>query len=97
MLRISAIESPNNAATLRLEGQLAGAWIAELAAMCERLLAAHHEVTLDLADVSFIDRQGLALLAALSRRSVALVRCSPFQKEQIRQAAPPNITTTHPQ
>jgi hypothetical protein len=44
--------------------------------------------------VSLIDRPGLALLADLSRRSVALVRCSPFQEEQLRQAAAIDHETT---
>ncbi len=98
MLRISVIESAEHAATLHLEGQVAGLWTAELGDLCERLLAERRRVTLDLADVSLIDRPGLALLAALSRRSVTLVRCSPFQEEQLRQAAAtaPKITTTLP-
>lgn len=98
MLRISVIESAENAATLHLEGQVAGLWTAELGDACERLLTTHHSLTLDLGDVSLIDRPGLALLAALSRRSVALVRCSPFQEEQLRQTAATNheSTTTLP-
>lgn len=91
MLRISVIESAANAATLHLEGQVAGLWIAELGDTCERLLGERRRLTLDLGDVSLIDRPGLALLAELSRRSVTFVRCSPFQEEQLRQAA----TTTY--
>ncbi|MEP6669014.1 MAG: hypothetical protein ABJF10_07680 [Chthoniobacter sp.] len=86
MLRISITSPAENTATLRLEGHLAGAWIDELRATCDRMLAAGRSVTLDLGDVSLIERPGLDLLAALSRRSVALVRCSPFQEEQLRQA-----------
>ena len=98
MLRISAIESADNGTTLRLEGQLCGPWIDELDNAVERVLAAHLQLTLDLGDVSLIERPGLALLASLSRRSVALVRCSPFQVEQLRQAAATHheITTTIP-
>ena len=98
MLRISAIESADNGTTLRLEGQLAGPWIEELDRACEHVLVTHRRLTLDLGDVSLIERPGLALLASLSRRSVALVRCSPFQVEQLRQAAAAHhqITTTIP-
>ena len=98
MFRISAIESADNGTTLRLEGQLCGPWIDELDNAVERVLAAHRQLTLDLGDVSLIDRPGLALLASLSRRSVALTRCSPFQVEQLRQAAAGHheITTTIP-
>ena len=87
MLRISNIESANGTETLRLEGQIAGAWIAELSDACERALSTGRTLALDLADVSLIDRPGLELLASLSRRAVSLVRCSPFHEEQLRQAA----------
>jgi anti-anti-sigma regulatory factor len=86
MLRISTNESEGNVVTLRLEGQIVGAWISELDKACERMLAAGHKVILDLGDVSLIDRRGLTLLASLSRQ-VALVRCSPFQEEQLRLAS----------
>lgn len=94
MLRISVIESAESAVTLHLEGQVVGPWTAELGDTCERLLAERRRLTLDLGDVSLIDRPGLALLAELSRRSVALVRCSPFQVEQLRQAAATDPETT---
>ena len=87
MLRISTIESAETGTTLHLEGHLAGPWLAELEHACERILGARRTLTLDLGDVSLIDRPGLAFLASLSHRSVALVRCSPFQEEQLRQAA----------
>jgi ABC-type transporter Mla MlaB component len=95
MLRISITTSANDTALLRLEGHLAGAWIAELREACDRLLSAGLKVGLDLADVSLIERPGFELLASLSRRAVVLVRCSPFQEEQLRQAlaAHPENTT----
>jgi ABC-type transporter Mla MlaB component len=86
MLRISVTDSANDTATLRLEGHIAGAWIAELDEACDRLLKAGRKVRLDLADVSLIERSGFELLASLSRRAVAVTRCSPFQEEQLRQA-----------
>jgi ABC-type transporter Mla MlaB component len=94
MLRISTHESARNGTTLHLEGQLSGPWIDELEHACERVLGAHRSLTLDLGDVSLIDRPGLALLASLSRRSVALVRCSPFHAEQLRQAGATETATT---
>lgn len=86
MLRISIHEPAGDAASLRLEGQIAGAWTAELDKVCARLLAEGRRLTLDLADVTLIDRAGLALLAALVHHGVELARCSPFQEEQLRLA-----------
>ena len=94
MLRISINESEGNVVTLRLEGQIVGAWISELDGACERMLTAGRKVTLDLGDVSLIDRPGLTLLASLSQHAVALVRCSPFQEEQLRLASSPQPDTT---
>jgi ABC-type transporter Mla MlaB component len=97
MLRISTTSVAHDSATLHLEGHLVGAWIAELHDTCERLLADGCRVTLDLGDISFIERPGLDLLASLSRRSVAFVRCTPFQEEQLRRAIETSSeTTAHP-
>lgn len=87
MLRISLNESEGNVVTLRLEGQIVGAWISELDEACKRMLSAGHKVILDLGDVSLIDRRGLALLASLSQQAVKLVGGSPFQEEQLRLAS----------
>jgi ABC-type transporter Mla MlaB component len=94
MLRISIDESEGNVVTLRLEGQIVGAWTTELSGACERMLTAGRTVTLDLGDVSLIDRPGLALLASFSRRGVVLVHCSPFQEAQLRLASSPRSDPT---
>lgn len=94
MLRISTTESPDQSTTLRVEGQLTGAWIAELREACDRILARGQRLTLDLGDVSLIDRAGCELLASFSDRSVAFIHCSPFQEEQLRQAAAARHDTT---
>src|SRR5258706_15222832 len=95
MLRISNIETAENAATLRLEGQIAGPWTEELSAACERVLEAGRDLTLDLEDVSLIDRPALAFLSSLSQRAVTFARCSPFHEEQLKQAAAPRRETTN--
>ena len=95
MLIISNSESETDVVTLRLEGQIIGDWISELNGVCEQMLTAGRKVTLDLGDVCLIDRPGLALLASLSQRGVALVRCSPFQEAQLRLASSPEPHPRH--
>lgn len=98
MLRISTISADAGAATLHLEGHLVGAWITELRDTCERMLADGRRVTLDLGNVTHIERPGLDLLVSLSRRSVVFVHCSLFQEEQLRRAletSPEPTCTTH--
>jgi anti-anti-sigma regulatory factor len=94
MLRISITSPAENTAMLWLEGHLAGVWIEELRHTCDQMLATGGRVILDLGGVSLIERPGVDLLASLSRRSVALTHCSPFQQEQIRQAVAATSETT---
>ena len=84
MFRISLVEAPNEAVTLRLEGQLRGPWVEELRRSCEQFLATGSGLVLDLTEVSFIDIDGVALCRRLRDRSVAFLHCSPFVAEQLK-------------
>ena len=86
MLRISESSLNGTGATLRLEGSVAGPWVEEVRRACEQSLVKDRKLTLDLADVSFADRDGIALLRDLSRQEVRLVNCSPFLNQQLRNA-----------
>jgi ABC-type transporter Mla MlaB component len=87
MLRITATEARDQPVTLRLEGQLIGPWVAELRRACQDVLRQGQTLTLDLADVSFLDADAIALVQALATRRVALRNCSPFVAEQLRVRA----------
>ena len=78
MLRIST-----DGKILRLEGQVAGPWVNELAKTCDRLRPAG----LDLTDVTFADSAGVALIKTLERRKLQVNGLSPFMEEQLRQSA----------
>lgn len=69
---------------LRLEGQVRGAWVDELARVVDDALARGACPTLDLAGVSFLDPHGVALLRSLQSRRIHLENCSPFTAEQLR-------------
>ena len=85
MLKISNIESADHSVALRLEGQLVGPWIEELRNSCERVLIQGKQLTLDLAGLSFVDREGIALLRALAERRVAFANCSRFVAELLKE------------
>jgi anti-anti-sigma regulatory factor len=85
MLKISGGTSPNGKVTLRLEGQVSGPWVEELRRSCERILATGGGLILDLAEVSFVDRDGVALCGRLQSRHVTFLHCSPFVTEQLKQ------------
>jgi hypothetical protein len=72
MLRITREDESRSRATLRLEGTIAGDWTWLLERECTVLLATHSIVSLDLADVSYVDRGGIEILERLSRVGVEI-------------------------
>jgi ABC-type transporter Mla MlaB component len=84
MLRISEVNVSDGATTLRLEGRVVGPWVLEARRSCEKFLAEGRRLTLDLAEVSFADREAIVLLQDLMGRQVAFVNCSPFLTEQLK-------------
>jgi hypothetical protein len=88
MLRIVALETPRNGATLSLEGRIIGPWVDELRRSCDRILAAGGTLILDLAEVAFVERDGVRLLRDLVDSGVAVVNCPAFVTEQLKALSP---------
>jgi hypothetical protein len=90
MLKITSMTGQQSA-SLRLEGKVSGPWVEELRRACDEILGsnAHHGngLVLDLADVSFIGADGLALFRELTARRVVVTNCSPFVAEQLKEVA----------
>ncbi len=84
MLKISQIRTAGESPALKLEGRVAGPWVEELSRACETLLAAGEKLELDLADVSFVDAQGVSMLSRFRSRGAKLTNCSPFVEEQLK-------------
>jgi len=84
MLKISQIDPVHGTVTLRLEGRIVGPWVAALQHSCEQVLTDDHPLKLHLADVEFMDAQGVALLSSLRSRGVGLLECPPFAAEQLK-------------
>ena len=84
MLRIVPIAPPDEAVSLRLEGQVRGPWVEELRRACVQVLATRRELILDMTDVSFMDLDGVALFRSLSDHNVTLLHCSLFVGEQLK-------------
>jgi ABC-type transporter Mla MlaB component len=68
MLRISVERFSNHHETLRLEGHLVGPWLGQLQLLSEQVLDESKQLTLELTAVSFVDRDGVALLRELKVR-----------------------------
>ncbi|HSB10147.1 MAG TPA: STAS domain-containing protein [Blastocatellia bacterium] len=84
MLRITEGSATDGTTMLYLEGQVVGPWLAELRRCCELVLATSRRLIVDLADVSFVDRDGVSLLKELTVRDVAIANCTPFVAEQLK-------------
>ncbi len=83
MLKIESARTMDGRPKLMIEGRVIGPWVMELRHACERALAGAAELTLDLSEVAFVDRDGLELLCCLGRRGVRL-DCSGFVAEQLK-------------
>jgi hypothetical protein len=84
MLRITVVESSKNAVTLRAEGRISGPWIEELRTACNLHTCPDDvQLSLELADISFADAAGIALLRELRNRGVGLIHTTPFLAEQL--------------
>ncbi len=84
MLRIDRDNGNSGGLGLRLAGEIKGPWVDELRRVAEGALESGTAVSIDLGEVSFVDRPGVALLNRLAGRDVALVNCSPFVTELLR-------------
>jgi anti-anti-sigma regulatory factor len=93
MLRISqgSAQSEGRATTLRLEGQVTGPWVEELRRVCTDTLGndghSKGHLVIDLAGVSFLDADGIALFRDLAARRVLFTNCSTFIAEQLKGVA----------
>jgi anti-anti-sigma factor len=89
MLRIFPATSTGGAKVIRLEGQVSGRWVEQLRHTCDELLQSKggrpDRLVLDLAEVSFIDTDGLALFRDLSSRHVTLSNRSLFAAELLKE------------
>ena len=93
MLRISqgGEENESGATYLRLEGQVTGPWVEELRRVCTDTSGNNghtkDHLVIDLAGVSFLDADGIALFHELAGRRVLFTNCSSFVAEQLRGVA----------
>jgi len=87
MLRVTVVESSGSSVRLRVEGRLTGRSIEELRESCElHALAEGMRLTLDLADISFADADGIELLKDLRGHEVTILNLVPYLALQLRVA-----------
>jgi ABC-type transporter Mla MlaB component len=82
MLKIIPINDATGI-TLKFEGKLLAPWADEVSAACAVAASKSSEVRLDLSELSFVDREGVALLQELVLRGIRIVSCSRFVAEML--------------
>ncbi len=93
MLRIShgPAQNESGATCLRLEGQVTGPWVEELRRVCTETLGnngrSQGHLVIDLAGVSFLDAEAIALFRELAAQRVSFTNCSAFITEQLKGVA----------
>jgi anti-anti-sigma regulatory factor len=85
MLRIRHRHAVNGQAVLVLEGRVVAAWADMVERECAEAGRSALPVALDLSEVRYVSRAGLAALARLCRRGVAIVACPPLIAEMLEQ------------
>jgi len=90
-LRITRVKGSRSRATLKLEGSVIAEWAALLQRECSDLLRSWGAVSLDLVDVSFVDRAGVEALERLSRQGVE-IRCRPGPVASVLEAEGVRVT-----
>jgi len=83
MLKIVA-QHQSRETTLRLQGDVIGAWVEEFRRSCDAARVAGGPVVVDLSDVGFVDGDGVVLLRMLAEDGVSLVNASRFVVEQLK-------------
>lgn len=93
MLKITVVESSSEAVRLRVEGRVTDRWVEELRSTCDlHAPDGMIRLTLDLANVSFVDAAGIELLKQLRIHCVTLLSPSSFVAEQLK--GPPSCDDT---
>ena len=87
MVRISEYGASDGNRIVKLEGRVVGPCVTEVQSYCQGILAQGLMLTIDTAEVSFLDKSGVNLFRELMGQRVRLLNCSPFLNELLKPAA----------
>ena len=72
MLRITQVSEDSDMVCLKVEGRVVGDWVSELDRTCGSCLSRSRHITLDMSDVTYIDRRGVETLKRILGENVRL-------------------------
>ena len=86
MLKITRLSHKGRSVTIKLEGEVLGAWVGAAREACAS--RGRRPRRLDLAAVTYVDAAGLRLLRDLMAEGVEIAACSSFVGELLRLEDP---------
>lgn len=95
MLRITT-DRKQNSPSLKLEGQVEGPWVEVLRNSWAEAVShdGHQKVAVDLAGVTFANREGRDLLLTMRKQGAKLIKASGFIREFLSIESPISSTET---
>jgi anti-anti-sigma regulatory factor len=87
VLRITRSDLDSIHTTLHLEGRVTDADLPELERACGEFQQAGSRLVLDLAGVSFVDRECVVALHRMRRDGIVITGCSPFVGELLKESS----------
>jgi ABC-type transporter Mla MlaB component len=85
MLRLTRVSENGSTVTLRVEGRIIWEWAEFLERECEALFNEFSVVRMDLAEVSYVDRNGVAALRRLRSRPLEIANTPPLIQQLLDQ------------
>jgi anti-anti-sigma regulatory factor len=85
VLRITQLSQKGRGLTIKLEGEIVGAWVGAARDACAVRGRRPRPLRLDLAAVTYVDAAGVQLLRDLVAQGAAIAACSSFVGELLRR------------
>ena len=85
MLKITSVQDNQNGLKIQLSGNLTEEYVQELEFVLSKKPAALSTVSLDLADVTFVDRAAMLFLCAARTRNISIENCPSYVSRWIEQ------------
>jgi anti-anti-sigma regulatory factor len=79
MVKITETSGDEKVVTLRLDGKIVDAWVADLERLCLHYRDEEHKsIVLDFSGVTFVDENGVSMLQRIKDSRIEIINCSLF-------------------
>ena len=79
MVKITETSGDEEVVTLRLDGKIVDAWVADLERLCLHYRDEEHKsIVLDFSGVTFVDENGVSMLQRIKDSRIEIINCSLF-------------------